>query len=76
VNSPPTSDADQLGLEFTEADMIHEATHYLDFTRLKHRFAQFDLDHLDDLSGKYYNTPQEFNAFFLQAFTASAELSS
>jgi hypothetical protein len=47
-------------------DLVHEATHWLDFTTYGYKPVAFQIKHMDDLTSHYYNKAHEFNAFYHQ----------
>jgi len=47
-------------------NLVHEATHCIDFVRSGHKPRGFQAEDVGDLRGRYYNRPHELNAFFHQ----------
>jgi hypothetical protein len=77
VSDHPEKADSLLPKHVTRPFLIHEATHYLDFTGSTHKPDPFKSVHADNLGRYYYNTPHEFNAFFHQGlaiFIADLEM--
>jgi hypothetical protein len=47
-------------------NLVHEATHCIDFTRSGHKPRAFQAEDIRDLRRRYYDRPHELNAFFHQ----------
>ena len=62
----PTRDDDPLAAHVHLDNLVHEATHCLDFRRTGHRPQPYQREDAADLRGRYYNTPHERNASFHQ----------
>lgn len=64
ISDHPETDTVELAPHVTNATLIHEAVHYMDFARTGYKPAPFASGDMNNLAQNYYNTPWEFNAFF------------
>jgi len=66
LSDHPDHPEDLLGTHVTKLELVHEAAHFIDFTRTTFLPKSFQQEDYENLPYKYYNTPHEYNAFFVQ----------
>lgn len=66
VSDHPSDPDGMLAVHVHEGNMVHEATHCIDFRRSGFKPKGFRTQDMSDLRGRYYNMPHERNAYFHQ----------
>ena len=70
VSDHPAGPDDTLAAHVHEWNMVHEATHCIDFQRSGYKPDGFRTVDMHDLCSRYYNRPHESNAYFHQGLYA------
>lgn len=70
VSDHPSGPDDTLAAHVHDGNMVHEATHCIDFQRSGHKPKGFGAEDMSDLGSRYYNRPHERNAYFHQGLNS------